>query len=219
MSSVYGKTHRNLQDRFDSRKLADRLNDSIVKKEFDTDAKKFIESRDMFFLSTINHNNMPTVSYKGGNPGFVKVINSKTLVFPSFDGNGMFMSMGNIKVNKNVGLLFIAFDKPHRLRVHGKASISKDKNLLKDFKEAELVVKIKLENYWQNCPRYIHKYVKIDESKYVPKKNVQTPLAGWKKTDLVQDVLPEKDKKRVKKKDIIGISEWIEKVKNGDPSA
>jgi len=219
MSSVYGKTHRNLQDQFDSRKLADRLNDSIVKKEFDTDAKKFIESRDMFFLSTINHNNMPTVSYKGGNPGFVKVINSKTLVFPSFDGNGMFMSMGNIKVNKNVGLLFIAFDKPHRLRVHGKASISKDKNLLKDFKEAELVVKIKLENYWQNCPRYIHKYVKIDESKYVPKKNLQTPLAGWKKTDLVQDVLPEKDKKRVKKKDIIGISEWIEKVKNGDPSA
>ena len=219
MSSVYGKTHRNLQDQFDSRKLADRLNDSIVKKEFDTDAKKFIESRDMFFLSTINHNNMPTVSYKGGNPGFVKVINSKTLVFPSFDGNGMFMSMGNIKENKNVGLLFIAFDKPHRLRVHGKASISKDKNLLKDFKEAELVVKIKLENYWQNCPRYIHKYVKIDESKYVPKKNVQTPLAGWKKTDLVQDVLPEKDKKRVKKKDIIGISEWIEKVKNGDPSA
>ena len=219
MSSVYGKTHRNLQDQFDSRKLADRLNDSIVKKEFDTDAKKFIETRDMFFLSTINHNNMPTVSYKGGNPGFVKVINSKTLVFPSFDGNGMFMSMGNIKENKNVGLLFIAFDKPHRLRVHGKASISKDKNLLKDFKEAELVVKIKLENYWQNCPRYIHKYVKIDESKYVPKKNVQTPLAGWKKTDLVQDVLPEKDKKRVKKKDIIGISEWIEKVKNGDPSA
>ena len=115
--------------------------------------------------------------------------------------------------------MFIAFDKPHRLRVHGKASISKDKNLLKDFKEAELVVKIKLENYWQNCPRYIHKYVKIDESKYVPKKNVQTPLAGWKKTDLVQDVLPEKDKKRIKKKDIIGISEWIEKVKNGDPSA
>ena len=219
MSSVYGKTHRNLQDQFDSRKLADRLNDSIVKKEFDADAKKFIETRDMFFLSTINHNNMPTVSYKGGNPGFVKVINSKTLVFPSFDGNGMFMSMGNIKENKNVGLLFIAFDKPHRLRVHGKASVSKDKNLLKDFKEAELVVKIKLENYWQNCPRYIHKYVKIDESKYVPKKNVQTPLAGWKKTDLVQDVLPEKDKKRVKKKDIIGISEWIEKVKNGDPSA
>ena len=219
MSSVYGKTHRNLQDQFDSRKLADRLNDSIVKKEFDADAKKFIETRDMFFLSTINHNNMPTVSYKGGNPGFVKVINSKTLVFPSFDGNGMFMSMGNIKENKNVGLLFIAFDKPHRLRVHGKASISKDKNLLKDFKEAELVVKIKLENYWQNCPRYIHKYVKIDESKYVPKKNLQTPLAGWKKTDLVQDVLPEKDKKRVKKKDIIGISEWIEKVKNGDPSA
>ena len=219
MSSVYGKTHRNLQDQFDSRKLADRLNDSIVKKEFDADAKKFIETRDMFFLSTINHNNMPTVSYKGGNPGFVKVINSKTLVFPSFDGNGMFMSMGNIKENKNVGLLFIAFDKPHRLRVHGKASVSKDKNLLKDFKEAELVVKIKLENYWQNCPRYIHKYVKIDESKYVPKKNVQTPLAGWKKTDLVQDVLPEKDKKRVKKKDIIGISEWIEKVKNGDPNA
>ena len=113
MTEIYGKTHRKLQDLFESRKMADRLKDMIVKNEFDDDAKNFIESRDMFFLSTIDHNNRPTVSYKGGDPGFVTVVDKTTLAFPSYDGNGMFMSMGNIEQNNKVGILFISFEKPH----------------------------------------------------------------------------------------------------------
>jgi len=219
LKKLYGKSHRQLQDEFDSRKMADRLNKMIVKKEFDTDAIKFIQSRDMFFLSTIDHNNTPTVSYKGGLPGFVKVIDTTTIAFPSYDGNGMFMSMGNIRENNKIGMLFICFEKPHRLRVHGEASISKDDPLISEFKEADLVVRVKLIDYWQNCPRYIHKYKKLDDSKYVPKKDVATPVAGWKKTDAVQDVLPSKDKNKIKKEDIIAIEKWMEKVKSGDPSA
>lgn len=219
MEKLYGKSHRKLQDQFDSRRLADRLNEIIVKNKFDTDAKNFIESRDMFFLSTIDHNNRPTVSYKGGNPGFIKVVNDTTLVFPSYDGNGMFMSMGNINHNNKVGMLFISFEKPHRLRVHGEASISKDDPFLKSFPEADLVVRVKLIDYWQNCPRYVHKYKKINQSKYVPNKDKETPTAGWKKTDVVQDVLPMKDKKKIKMEEVIGISDWINKVKSGDPEA
>ena len=219
MKKLYSKSHRELQDQFDSRKMADRLNEVIVKKTFDEDAINFISSVDMFFLSTIDHNNRPTVSYKGGDPGFVKVINKTTLAFPSFDGNGMFMSMGNIKQNNKIGMLFISFEKPHRLRVHGEATITEDDSLLKNYPEADLIVRVKLIDYWQNCPRYIHKYKKIDESKYIPKKNKKTPVAGWKKTDIVQDVLSKKDREKIKKKDIIGINDWLEKVKSGDPSA
>ena len=219
MVQLYGKSHRKLQDHFDSRKMADRLKEMIVKKEFDEDSKNFIQSRDMFFLSTIDHNNRPTVSYKGGEVGFVKIVDNTTLAFPSFDGNGMFMSMGNIEQNNKVGMLFIAFDKPHRLRVHGEASINKNDPLIKDYKEADLIVRIKLIDYWQNCPRYIHKYEKVNESKYVPKKDKKTPIAGWKKTDAVQDVLSKKDKEQVKEEDVIGISDWMNKVKAGDPTA
>ena len=164
MKKLYSKSHRDLQDRFDSRKIADRLNENIVKNKFDNDAKDFIESRDMFFLSTIDHNNRPTVSYKGGNPGFVIVVDDITLAFPSFYGNGMFMSMGNIKENNKVGLLFISFENPHRLRVHGEATIIENDPLLKNYSEADLIVRVKLIDYWQNCPRYIHKYKKINKS-------------------------------------------------------
>ena len=219
MKKLYSKSHRELQDQFDSRKMADRLNEVIVKKSFDEDAINFINAVDMFFLSTIDHNNRPTVSYKGGDPGFVKVIDETTLAFPSFDGNGMFMSMGNIRQNNKIGMLFISFEKPHRLRVHGEATITKGDSLLKKYPEADLIVRVKLTDYWQNCPRYIHRYKKIDQSKYVPKKNKKTPVAGWKKTDIVQDVLSKKDRKKINKKDVIGINDWLEKVKLGDPSA
>ena len=219
MKKLYSKSHRELQDQFDSRKMADRLNEVIVKKSFDEDAISFIKSVDMFFLSTIDHNNRPTVSYKGGDPGFVKVIDETTLAFPSFDGNGMFMSTGNIKQNNKIGMLFISFEKPHRLRVHGEATITEGDSLLKIYPEADLIVRVKLTDYWQNCPRYIHRYKKINGSKYVPKKNKKTPVAGWKKTDIVQDVLSKKDSKKISKKDVIGINEWLEKVKSGDPSA
>lgn len=221
MKTFYGDSHRKLQDEFDSRKMADRLDDLIVKNEFDEDAINFIKSRDMFFLSTIDHNDSPTVSYKGGDPGFVSIVDTKTLLFPSYDGNGMFMSMGNIKQNCKVGMLFICFEKPHRLRVHGNASILdiKTESLKKKYPEADLIVQIKLTNYWQNCPRYIHRYKKMSRSKYVPRKGTKTPMAGWKKTDVVQDALSEKDKKVINKSDIIGIGEWTDKVKSGDPTA
>lgn len=55
MASIYGNQHRKLQDNFDTRKLADRIEEITVKQEFDEDTKGFIETRDMFFLSTITH--------------------------------------------------------------------------------------------------------------------------------------------------------------------
>ncbi len=219
MSRLYGEQHRSIQDDFGTRGMADRVEELVCRTEFDDGAKGFIESVEMFYLSSIDHQGRPTVSYKGGDAGFVKVIDSTTLIFPSYDGNGMFFSMGNISGNPQVGLLFISFETPNRLRVQGTASISKDPTLMANFKEADFVVTVKLSEFWQNCPRYIPQYTKVRDSRYVPREHCETPLAGWKQLDLVQDILLEADLKKVEQLGTINIEEWVGKIQTGDPTA
>jgi uncharacterized protein len=131
MSRLYGPVHRSLQERFDTRALADNVEKRVVLTEIPPEHKAFIESREMFFLSTIDHQGRPTVSYKGGDPGFVRVLDSKTIAFPCYDGNGMFYSMGNLLGNPHVGMLFVNFEKPHRLRLQGTASINDNDPLVR----------------------------------------------------------------------------------------
>jgi predicted pyridoxine 5'-phosphate oxidase superfamily flavin-nucleotide-binding protein len=194
MSEIYGAQHRSLQKAFETTNLADRVRESIVASEIADEHRGFIETRDMFFLTTVDHRGYPTCSYKGGNQGFVKVVDSKTLAFPSFDGNGMFLSMGNISANNKIGMLFIDFETPHRVRVHGTASIDRNYPLIKEFHGAELVVRVAITEIFINCPRYIHRYQRIDSSKYVPQADCPTPLPQWKRIDALQDALPERDK-------------------------
>lgn len=194
MTEIYGEQHRVMQDAFGTKNLADRLDQIIVAEEIADDRKAFIETRDMFFLTTIDHRGYPTCSYKGGNPGFVKVLDSKTLAFPSYDGNGMFLSIGNITGNNKIGMLFIDFETPHRIRVHGTASIDQHDPLLAEFHGTQSVVRIAVTEIFVNCPRYIHKYQRVDTSKYVPQEDCLTPSAQWKRINAVQDVLPERDK-------------------------
>jgi predicted pyridoxine 5'-phosphate oxidase superfamily flavin-nucleotide-binding protein len=220
MSRLYGQQHRELQDAFSTRKLADRIEQIACRTEFDAESTGFIEAMDMFFLATVDHNGRPTVSYKGGDPGFVKILDSTTLVFPSYDGNGMFLSMGNLAVHQQVGMLFISFERPHRLRLQGTATISREDPLLKQYyKEADLIVRVKLSELWQNCPRYVHRYQKVQASRYVPREAKDTPLAEWKRVDAVQDVLPPRAAARAQALGTIGTEEWINKVKTGDPTA
>ena len=219
MSRLFGNQHRELQDAFGTRQLADRIEEIACVTEFSDEAKAFIEAQDMFFLATTDHNGRPTVSYKGGEAGFVKVIDARTLVFPSYDGNGMYMSMGNAALNREVGMLFISFEKPHRIRVQGTATITRDDPLMARFPGAELLVRVTLSEMWQNCPRYIHRYQKLEPSRYVPKAECETPMAGWKHIDIVQDVISEEEKKKAEAAGIIPVEDWMEKVKSGDPTA
>ncbi|WP_438021574.1 pyridoxamine 5'-phosphate oxidase family protein [Sorangium sp. So ce315] len=217
MSRLYGEQHRALQEQFNTSKLADRVEQIVVQSEVTDDNKAFIEARDMFFLSTVDHQGRPTVSYKGGAPGFVKVIDPKTVVFPSFDGNGMFFSMGNIAGNAQIGMLFIDFETPLRLRLQGVASVHTDDPLLAEYKEADLIVRVTVSDVWPNCPRYVHRYTKVAPSRYVPKDACETPLAGWKRIDLMQDVLPPKDHGRPEQSGgVITMGEWFEKIKLGE---
>ena len=217
MSRLYGDNHRTLQEQFQTRRMADVIENVAMETEVVGPHKDFIESRDMFFLSTVDHKGRPTVSYKGGDPGFVKVVDDTTVVFPSYDGNGMFLSMGNIKGNSNIGMLFISFEVPHRLRLQGEATLHDDDPAMDLYKEADLIVRVKVSEIFVNCPRYVHKYQKVDPSKYVPRTECATPLAGWKHIDMIQEVLPPRDQGRAEKEGgIVTMEEWYEKVAQGD---
>src|SRR3954463_6714816 len=177
MSGMYNDHHRELQDKFDSRALADTLEFATVKPLIDDAAKTFIESRAFFFLSTVNDSGHPTVSHKGGAPGFVRVLDPTTIAFPSYDGNGMFLSMGNIAGDGRIGLLFMDFDTPHRIRVHAKAIILSEGTLLDSYPGADLVVVATITETFINCPRYITRQASSEPASHVPDENGEAPLA------------------------------------------
>jgi hypothetical protein len=219
MSRLYEEAHRSLQDEFGTRALADRVEEFVCVTEFSDDTKKFIEAQDFFFLSTVDEKGRPTVSYKGGGVGFVRVVDSKTLIFPIFNGNGMYFSAGNIQKNAAVGMLFISFEQPHRNRVQGIAELKKSKEYTDLYPGSEFIVKVTLSEMWQNCPRYIHKYQKIATSKNVPDFDGNFPLAAWKRIDGVQDVISPQDKKKAEEAGLITADAWMEKIKSGSDDA
>ena len=190
MTDIYHKGNRNLQDEFDSRRLADRLTDLIIHETITDEDKVFIESLNMFFISTVDEDGRPTVSYKGGDPGFIKVLDDKTIAYPGYDGNGMFLTAGNLASNEDVGLLFISFESPQRLRLHGRASVDTKDPLLDEYIEAQYIVRIKVRNLFMNCARYIPQHNLGEQSEYVPRKGIETPAPEWKSYDIIKEVLP-----------------------------
>jgi predicted pyridoxine 5'-phosphate oxidase superfamily flavin-nucleotide-binding protein len=193
MSGIYHEGSRELQDRFDTRRLADRLDEVKVHDRFTDADRTFVERLDMFFLATADADGRPTCSYKGGEPGFIRVVDDRTLAFPNYDGNGMYLSMGNVLVNPAVGMLLIDFERQRRMRVDGNATIAADDDLLPLYPEAQFVVRVTATHIYPNCPRYIHRYQLVERSAFVPHTAGVTPVPGWKRSDWACDVLPAGD--------------------------
>jgi uncharacterized protein len=194
--SVYHDGNRSWQDRFDTRRLADRLVERTVRATIDADDREFIEARDMFFLATADEHGFPQCSYKGGDPGFVRVLDESTIAFPCYDGNGMFLSMGNVLANPHVGLLFVDFERPSRLRLNGVASIDADDPLVAEYERAQFVVRVHATHVFPNCPRYIHKLELVERSRFVPREACEPPVPDWKRREWARDVLPAGDPAR-----------------------
>jgi uncharacterized protein len=188
----YHPAQRSLQDRFDTRRLADRLAES-TKPVIEPRHKAFIERRDMFFLATADAEGWPQSSYKGGEPGFVRVLDETTLAFPSYDGNGMFLSAGNMLVNPRVGLLFVDFEVGSRLRLNGVASIDNDDPLFTTYPGARLVVRVLAHEVFANCRRYVHRYRLAERSPFVPSGKQEPPVPDWKLDEWFAGTLPKDD--------------------------
>ncbi|MGO9803790.1 MAG: pyridoxamine 5'-phosphate oxidase family protein [Steroidobacteraceae bacterium] len=193
MSKLFGESHRRLQRQFDTQRLADRIEERLFREHISDEDRAFIERLDMFFLATADAAGRPNCSYKGGDPGFVRVLDRQTLLFPNYDGNGMYLSMGNAVENPNVGLLFIDFENQKRLRVNGSAQIESATSVEPQYLEAQFVVRVSVRQVFPNCPRYIHKLQRIEPSKFVPRPAVRTPVPAWKQTQWACDVLPAGD--------------------------
>jgi predicted pyridoxine 5'-phosphate oxidase superfamily flavin-nucleotide-binding protein len=216
MSEFYTDAQRALQDEFNSRGLADRLVEAIVTEEFSDEQTDFIHGRNMFFLSTIDEHGYPSSSYKGGAPGFVRVLNGRSLVFPSYDGNGMFMSLGNIESQQRVGLLFIDFETPRRMRVRGEARLLRGGPVLAGYPGAELAVEVVVDKIWQNCPRYVHRMQSLETSPYVPAEDGKTKLALWKRIDVMQDVISPADRAEAEAAGLIDVEAYEARVESGE---
>ena len=192
----YPEASRALQDRFDTRRLADRLADVKVHDAFTPEDRAFIEALDMLFVATVDDAGRPTCSYKGGDPGFVSVLDERSLAFPSYDGNGMYLSLGNVAATRAVGLLFMDFPSQRRMRVDGRAHIAFEHPLLARHPEAQLIVVVEAERIYPNCGRYVHKYELVERSRFVPRHERETPIPGWKQAAWAADVLPAGDPAR-----------------------
>lgn len=216
MKSIYSEAHLALQTDFDSRALADLMDQDIAHEQLSEDEQAFIGSRDFFFLSSVDPEGMPTVSYKGGPVGVVRVLDDVTLGFPDYDGNGMFYSLGNIVGQGKVGLLFTDFETPHRLRVQGLATYHKHHPLMEEYPEAKCFVTVEILRIWPNCPRYVHRYRRLDTSRYVPGVCDTTPMASWKRIDLVQPVIPSSEQEQAQKEGVISLDAWVGMVKSGE---
>jgi hypothetical protein len=196
MSEVYQGGHRELQDRFDTRRLADRLEERIFHGTFSDSDREFIERQSMFFLATVDDEGRPNCSFKGGVPGFVRVVEDDTLAFPSYDGNGMFLSMGNVAATGEVGMLFVDFGSQSRIRVNGTASIDYDDPLIESFPEAQFVVRVQAREVFFNCPRYIPKMELVEPSVFSPTGEEPAPIPAWKRSEGMKDTLPADDPSR-----------------------
>jgi predicted pyridoxine 5'-phosphate oxidase superfamily flavin-nucleotide-binding protein len=203
MSDIYHDGNRQLQDQFDTRRLADRLDEAIVQDSIMPSDKDFIERLDMFFIATVDERGHANCSYKAGDPGFVRVLDEHTLAFPNYDGNGMYLTMGNILTTRQVGLLFIDFENQKRMRLNGEATLHRDDPLMREYPEAQFIVRVRAREVFANCPRYIHKMKLVQRSRFIPKQECSTPVPGWKKGEWVADTLPENDPARDDTREVI----------------
>lgn len=210
-----------LQKRFDTTALAAAELQAIVHDALSPADRAFVSRMEMFWLASVDPQGSPTVSFKGGAPGFVKMPDDKTLLFPCFDGNGMFFSMGNIASTSHVGLLFMDFVTPSRLRVQGDAQLTDDPAIVGLWPGAQFAVKVGITALITNCPRYIPRMQRLQASRYVPDTTTGVqPIPGWKRIDAIQGVLPKRDQGKADTAGgLISMDQWGEMVTQGDPLA
>jgi hypothetical protein len=190
---MYHEGMRQLQEARDTKRIADRLEQVTVRTAFTDDDRAFIERCPMFFVATADAHGRPDCSYKGGLPGFVRILDRRTLAFPDYDGNGMYRSWGNLLVNPHVGLLFIDFEKPARIRVNGTAKVDANDPLRNEFPGSVFMIRVTAERIFPACPRYIHRMQLVEHSVYAPRPDYTPPIPAWKTFDEFRDALPDAD--------------------------
>jgi predicted pyridoxine 5'-phosphate oxidase superfamily flavin-nucleotide-binding protein len=193
--AMFHQGNRALQDRYGGRAVADKIVEMVESSEISDDFRDFIQSVPFFFLAT-SSGETTDCSFKGGAPGFVRVTAPDCLIFPDYDGNRMYKSLGNILENPNVGLLFMKFGAEEgqgalflRVRVNGRATLHDDHPVLGDYPGAQRMVEVKVQHVYPNCPRYVPHMQEVAPSRHVPKAGEDQPVPEWKKIPPIAELL------------------------------
>ncbi len=139
---VYGNCRRYLQERIfvGNRQASPADQKATISAKLSASEQQQISSADTFFIATDNPERGADVSHKGGNPGFVRILDPRRIAFPDYNGNSMFNTLGNVTVNPHCGLLFIDFDSGRTLQLTGRASIDWSPERVRTFPGAERVI-------------------------------------------------------------------------------
>ncbi|MEP1200902.1 pyridoxamine 5'-phosphate oxidase family protein [Tateyamaria sp.] len=187
--SMFHEGHRELQDKFDGRALADALEKRFRYDALEPDEIALIEMSEFFFLATA-HGKSVDCSYKGGPRGFVRVTGPTTLEWPDYDGNSMYRSLGNLARSPRAGLLFIRFgEAPARLRVNGECELVETSGV-------KSTIRLHADEIFPNCPRYIPDLASGTQSPNTTEDGDIGPKPRWKDMPGLAENLPGNDPHR-----------------------
>ncbi|MCX0241726.1 pyridoxamine 5'-phosphate oxidase family protein [Streptomyces drozdowiczii] len=188
--AFYHEHSRGLQHRFGTTGLAGHLAEKYVLDRLEPEHQEWIAAADEVFVATVGPDGRPDCSYKGGLPGFVRVLDARTLELPSYDGNGMYRTLGNAVAAAHVALLFLPADVPGKLRVGGRARLLTDPEAVAAHEGAEAVLRITVDQVFENCPRYLHDRATGAHSAHCPRPGHLPPEPEWKKKPEYEGLLP-----------------------------
>jgi predicted pyridoxine 5'-phosphate oxidase superfamily flavin-nucleotide-binding protein len=195
-SRLFHAGNRELQDRHDGRRVADMLEARRRVSAFAPEHVALIEAAPFFFLATAAEGAVDC-SFKGGPPGFVRVTGPAELEFPDYDGNSMYLSLGNILLSPAIGMLFVSFDgRSTRLRLRGRAELVEDAARIAAIPGARRLVRVAVTDIFPNCPRYIPDLGAGTPSVYLPRADGSQPAPEWKGRDYIRPILPQDDPHR-----------------------
>ncbi len=144
-----------------------------------TDAENdFIETRDGFYMATVGEAGQPYIQFRGGPPGFLKVLDDKTLGYADFRGNLQYISVGNLRANDKAALFLMDYANQRRLKILARVEVkdaSDDPKLIEELKMPDYKAKIEramilhVEPFDWNCPQHITPRFTIEEIKQITK--------------------------------------------------
>ena len=158
--------------------------------------KAFIRDLDMFYLGTANSEGQPYIQYRGGSPGFLKVLDEKTLAFADFGGNRQYITVGNLSENPKAFLFLMDYAHSRRIKLWGTARVvENDATLLEQLRDSsypgnvERAILFEIEAWDVNCPQHIHK--RFSQTQIAPVieqlqqriQDLEAQLAAYKQPD------------------------------------
>lgn len=187
-STFFHETQLDLQHALGTAGIAARIADTRLRESLEGDDAELVRAAAVFFLATRAPDGTLDVSVKCGRPGFVEIPQLRQLVFPDYDGNGMFRSLGNIRATADVALLFVEFSgRQRKLRLQGRAEVEVcvpqgDRRASGGPQTGpQARVHVSISRVFPNCPRYLPTLAWAQPSAYVDALGREPLEPEWKR--------------------------------------